>query len=260
MSPDAPDGSTSDLGVFGMVPIWVLTVEDEKGKRLSGSELRVYVALRSFANKRGYAKPHVDTIAERAGVELRTAEKAISKMRSMKLLTSSRRYRDDKSIAGCEYWLAAHPGQMDGVPHPGEMDGVPPAKSTGPSRPDGRSKNTPDEHTKGTDDLTCTTSGRSAPSSGGEDDFATDDSTDRGGSWREEDRERFRSYVGQQVRSLGVKKWKPGLFNTDDVYTALRRKGTKPMEWPGRYLQKLEKDHGETGLANWLDDEGFVLL
>lgn len=82
-----------------MVPVWVLSIG------LKGAELAVYVSLRSYADVHGAAHPHVKTIAQRAGVSERTAERAITRMRDLGLLTTIRRYREDRSIAGCEYTL-----------------------------------------------------------------------------------------------------------------------------------------------------------
>lgn len=94
---------TSEIGPWAMVPAWVLSVG------LKGAELAVYVSLRSFANMQGAAHPHVKTIARRAGVSERTAERAIARLRDLGLLSTTRRYRDDGSIAGCDYTLRDMP-------------------------------------------------------------------------------------------------------------------------------------------------------
>jgi DNA-binding transcriptional regulator YhcF (GntR family) len=62
-----------------MIPVW-----------LSGAEFAVYVALRSFADRYGEARPHVRTIATRAGVSERTASRAIAVMRDKGLLRTDK--------------------------------------------------------------------------------------------------------------------------------------------------------------------------
>ena len=99
MSDDTPIEIHSEIGPWAMVPGWVLQVG------LSGSELATYVAMRTFTDRHGEGWPTVRKIAERAGVNIKTAEKAISRMRELGLLTSQRKYRADGSIAGCDYLL-----------------------------------------------------------------------------------------------------------------------------------------------------------
>ena len=81
------------------MPVWVL------GRGLTGSELAVYVALRSFADGSGSAPVQVRTIADRARVSERTTERAIARLRDLDMLTTSQAYRGDGSIWGCTYTL-----------------------------------------------------------------------------------------------------------------------------------------------------------
>jgi hypothetical protein len=99
----------TEVGPWAMIPTWVLEHD------LSAAELKVYIALRSFSHARlGSGDdqgvfPHVDTIAKRANIHLRTAEKAISRLRERGLITSQRRYNDQGWIRGCDYMLADLP-------------------------------------------------------------------------------------------------------------------------------------------------------
>lgn len=138
MSEDTEDLQiVTESGPFAIVPVWVLQVG------LSGAELATYVAMRSFADRRGEGWPKVKSIAERAGVNPRTAEKAIARFRELGMLTSVQRRRPDGSISGCTYYLRdvpltgrqvvavaggspVPPVRTAGTP-PGEMDGAPPA-------------------------------------------------------------------------------------------------------------------------------------
>lgn len=150
----------SEIGPWGLVPVWVLSYG------LSGAELSVYVALRSFAGARlgggdpEKVFPRVSRIAERAHVTQRTAEKAIAKLRSLGLIVSERRHDAHGHVKGCDYYLVdldprpivglpdvgdaeveSHVTPEAGVTEPGltvqtdgvltvEMDGDPPSKRT----------------------------------------------------------------------------------------------------------------------------------
>lgn len=120
---------TTEIGPFAFVPVWVLHVG------LTGNELAVYVSLRSFADRAtGKAYPYVKTIADRAGVSKKTAERAISVLRDKGLVTTTRRHRDDGSLAGCDYLLRDTPTVTvtvgthgdDGRGTPEAVRGVPP--------------------------------------------------------------------------------------------------------------------------------------
>lgn len=95
----------SEVGPWGLVPVWVLTYS------LSGAELATYIALRSFSGASlGAADlqdifPRVSVIAERASITRRTAERAITKLRELGLLTSTRRHDGRGYVKGCHYYL-----------------------------------------------------------------------------------------------------------------------------------------------------------
>ena len=70
-------------------------------------------------------------------------------------------------------------------------------------------------------------------------------------SWREQDRDLFRSLVGEKLRSDGTGSWGKGVWSADAFYLGYRKKDKK---WPGRWLQQIaERD----GLEYWFLDEGL---
>lgn len=73
-------------------------------------------------------------------------------------------------------------------------------------------------------------------------------------TWRDEDRELFRSLVGDKLRSEGVQ-WGKGIWTADVFYDAYRK--VRKHRWPGRYVQKIDDD---MGLADWLISEGLEQL
>lgn len=159
---DCAPSAVSQVGPWAMVPVWVLT------QGLTGAELAVYVALRSFCDQSGVGYPTVKTIAARAGVSQRTAERALAQMGSAEampggvaLITTTRRYRSDGSLSGCLYYLRDLPPSPPAGPPPDpewgpdlaggpdEGDGGVPTRVTGGTDGgDGARKNTPIEHTK----------------------------------------------------------------------------------------------------------------
>lgn len=268
----AQDTISSQVGPWGMVPAWVLLVKDKDGKGLSGSDLRVYIALRTFADRWGAAFPHVPTIAARADVTPRTAEKSITRLRDLGLLTSKRRYRADGSISGCDYVLRDIPPSPDegdnagGVP---SISTVPPGEADGTPRPDGRSSNTPPEHTRETpqrSDQSSPTSSRFAPSSGDvndEDDFddpwnvpaprqpSTGEKLTRK---RADDRALFMSLIdAERLRSDGST-FREGVFDTHLFYDGFRklRVGDKKIGFPGAYLEPMYAANADQGVLDWL--------
>lgn len=265
-----PDGISSQVGPWGMVPAWVLLVKDKKGKGLSCADLRVYISLRTFADRWGAAFPHVPTIAARADVTPRTAEKSITRLRELGLLVSKRRYRTDGSIAGCDYQLRdvppalSEPDEAEGVP---SISTVPPGEADGTSRPDGRSNNTPPEHTRETPhraEQSSTTSGRFAPSSGGERDDDEDDvwnstaqqqpsTAEKLTRKRADDRDLFIDLINaQRLRSdgslFGEGVWETRLFY--DAFRKLKRK--KPIGFPGAYIAGMCREDDDHGVQDWL--------
>ena len=90
----------SDLGAFALVPVWVLHLG------LSGSELAVYVSLRSFADGNGgNCYPSTKLIAERAGVAVGTVRNAVMVLRRKGALTTTKKFRRDGSVCGLRYLL-----------------------------------------------------------------------------------------------------------------------------------------------------------
>lgn len=114
----------SQAGRWAMVPMWVLPL-------LTGTELQVYVALRSFADRRGEAHPFVRTISQVAGVSVRTVEKAISRMRVLGVLSSERLTRKDGTNGGCRYFLRDIPPTQERGGYPSSGTGTKPSSGTG---------------------------------------------------------------------------------------------------------------------------------
>jgi hypothetical protein len=74
--------------------------------------------------------------------------------------------------------------------------------------------------------------------------------------WRAEDRALFRAVVGDRLCCDGVV-WRPaGSFDADVWYEALRRHPGRPLEWPGRYVDKLR---GDGGVEEWLAARGLTV-
>jgi hypothetical protein len=91
---------TTQMGPFGIVPAWVLSYE------LSGSEFKVYISIRSYANADRECWPTTKAIAERACVARGTARNAIQRFRRLGLISTENRYRADGSFGGHLYVLA----------------------------------------------------------------------------------------------------------------------------------------------------------
>jgi len=91
-------------GPFGVVPAWILTAK-HNGEPLTGSDLRVYLALRTYANRSGDCHPKIRTLAERADVHLVTAKKSIAKFAAMGLIEITHQYRADGSQRSSQYHL-----------------------------------------------------------------------------------------------------------------------------------------------------------
>lgn len=94
---DLPEELVSESGPAAWVPAWVL------GIGLTDGELRIYVALRTFADRQGKAHPRPETVAERASnvggkpVAVRSVHNAYGRFRQLGLMTTTRRRRDDGS-------------------------------------------------------------------------------------------------------------------------------------------------------------------
>lgn len=264
----------TQIGPWGLIPVWILSPEMylpgvpdpaalKKGdeRPLNGSELRVFIALKSYANAEGYARPFVSTLAERANVDKSSAERALAKFKRLGWLTSKRQYRDqgdEKWIRRCDYWvrdICPEPRRVTVESDPPANPRVPHPRNGGYSTRDVTgAMNTPLERTNRTDlsvEQISTTSDRSAPCGGGR-----TQSDDR--SWaardlniaRRNDLELFKTHVGEKVFSTGAKLSK-GTFPAQQVYRALMawKLKKKPIEWPGRLVETISND----GLGDGVD-------
>jgi hypothetical protein len=73
----------------------------------TGAEVRVYLALESFADSNGTCFPSQQAIAERAGLTLRPVKAALVALRASGLVTSVQRHRNG-GIVGCTYTLTTY--------------------------------------------------------------------------------------------------------------------------------------------------------
>lgn len=76
--------------------------------------------------------------------------------------------------------------------------------------------------------------------------------------YRREDRALFQSFVGDKIRTYGSTWGEDGqVFTAEGFYKAFRLRGVKrkPIEWPGKFLQKLQDDGLE--IEDWLTYQGL---
>lgn len=122
------------------------------------------------------------------------------------------------------------------------------------------------------DEMECPHSGRFAPSVGASQLENLEPSADNvpltvpgqrqpveeaSGNWHDEDRELFRSIVGDRLRSNGSKFGK-GVWSADGFYQAYRKGvSRKTLKWPGRYLQSIAERYDGMGVEDWMDDQGL---
>lgn len=255
----------NQVGPFAATPVWIFDPElylpgvpdatklvpgDEKP--LTGAELRVFIALKSFANGEGHCYPHVQTLADRAKVTHRMTEKALSKFKRLGWVVAERKYRREDGkvwITGCEYWVidvcpSPVPGRATGGSRPSGRGGTEQLDGRGPVELDG-AKNEPYELTNRTPDLIGLNSVERA--------VEPKNSTTHD-DYRPEDKELFRSLTGDRLRSDGTR-WAEGEWDVDRFYDAYRKSG---MRWPGRYLDKIACD-GESGVDTWMMTEGLEI-
>lgn len=142
---------TSEVGPLAIVPVWVLT------KKLTPAELVTYVALRSFADRARGAYPRTETIAKRANLAVGTVRNAVQSLRKKGLISTTPRYRADKSLAGLDYRMfdidpdpieEAEPRRAGakGGPKPGSSRGTPtdvPPSTGGKNTPAGYTTDVP---------------------------------------------------------------------------------------------------------------------
>jgi hypothetical protein len=126
----------------------------------------------------------------------------------------------------------------------------------------------------------CTSSGRFAPSAGGEegnqqsvvqtltasDEFDVPELgiTDNANTdWRSDDRALFRSLVGEQITSDGTVfthstvKVYPHPWPADVWYNVFRKRQKKPIKWPGKFLENIDDCNPRNGIDDWLMDLGL---
>jgi hypothetical protein len=274
------DGAGRTTNPFAIVPVWILdpdlylpgvpdpgALKSGDEKPLTGSEIRVYVALKSFADRSGYCHPHMSTVATRAGVDKSSAERAVAKFKRLGWVESKRTYRekdDARWISGCTYWVVeecpkAARGAADlpvgpRVPHPRD-GGYPTRGAEG-------AMNTPREYTQEThlgSDQISTTSTRSAPSGGG----ATENEDQ---TWaardlneiRRMDEELFESIVGARLKSTG-RNFTAGTFTAHQIYLGMMKWKVKkrPVTWPGRLVEEIHNDGIGDGVEYFLATYGL---
>lgn len=111
---DAPAKITSQMGQFGMVPVWVMTMP------ITDGEFRIYASIRSFCDTGGNCYPTTRTIAERAraawvddkgrthpGCSVSAVRNAIAKFRDLGMMTTEPEYKPGtKIILRLRYHLA----------------------------------------------------------------------------------------------------------------------------------------------------------
>lgn len=61
--------------------------------------------------------------------------------------------------------------------------------------------------------------------------------------WRAEDRALFKSIIGDTMTSNGST-WNKGTYTADAWYDGLHKHKTRPMKWPGRFVQALQDRDG----------------
>jgi len=97
--------------------------------KLSGSAVKVAVALASFMDKSGACFPTVESIATRAGhTQKRTTERALSRLKRLGLVRSERGYHHRPNVY---WWAETDPAKNDGSNafRPGQKRTLDPAKN-----------------------------------------------------------------------------------------------------------------------------------
>jgi hypothetical protein len=285
---EAPGGVYSQTGPHAFIPIWILDpaaylpgcpnpgklTEGDK-RPLNNSEIRTYIALRSFADRySGHAFPLVKTIAARAGIHPHGAEKAIGKFKRLGWLTTERRHKyvnGHKLIERCDYYVidvCPQPRLAEGSPTVADAEEGVPADSRVGYPPDRGSNKHTTETPQGSVPYSPD-SGRFAPFVGAnENDQEQDCSgpaaasarevTEKVSARRTEDRANFRAVVGDVLRVVNTKGWKPGNYTADAIYNGLRKQVRKrPIRWPGGLLNDIYAARAEEGVDDWLIDEGM---
>ena len=290
---DVPGRVYTQIGPWGLVPAWILDPDiylpgvpdpsnlkkgkDDDTKPLSGSELRVYISLRTFSNQAGHCNPFVSTIADRAKVSKGAAEKAISKFKRLGWLETKQQHRPDGSLWRCDYYLrdvcpAGLPAKESPAPAlqggtrdfegTREMEGTYPRNGGHGTREfEGartHQRNTPEEQ-KGSE-VECLPSGRSAPFGPGDDGkdpqplILEAPATSRQGfeDWRTDDYELLVATIGSDKVVSDGSTSPAGTYPARAVYNALLKFPRGPKDWPGKYLATIAGNHPNGDLTEWL--------
>lgn len=243
-----------------MVPDWL------RRKRPSGNALLVYVNLGSFGTwnpgtaRYDECRPSLDRLVEETGLSKSTVKRAIAELLELGAIERQAQHKNDHTSLPSKYRLIF--GEVVEPRTGGRGSRVDPYRSTGGQGRGPRVSRNQEPDTKNQSVSEVHWSG--APDGAPDDDdpkpllvAAESEPTERATftDWRAEDRALFRSIVGDRLSTDGVK-WRPaGSFDADVWYEALRRQSGRPMEWPGRYLDKL---HGDRGLEEWLAARGLT--
>lgn len=96
--PPPPSGPRSDIGQFAMVPVWMCSAG------LTGGEFKTLVALLTWANREeGEAWPRVRAIADRAGLSESATNRALARLKELRIIETEQWKLGDGSIGGCNY-------------------------------------------------------------------------------------------------------------------------------------------------------------
>lgn len=107
----------ADIGPYAIIPEWVV-------RAVGGSALRVYWELARMANSEGACWPSVATIAERAGMNDKTARSAIAELEKAQAVAVESRTREEGGQSSNLYTVnLAPPSQKVGVPPPKNREG-----------------------------------------------------------------------------------------------------------------------------------------
>lgn len=107
----------ADVGPYAIIPEWVV-------RAVGGSALRVYWELARMANTEGACWPSVGTIAERAGMNEKTARTAIAELEKAQAVSIESRTREEGGQTSNLYTVnLAPPSQKLGVPPPENGEG-----------------------------------------------------------------------------------------------------------------------------------------
>ncbi|MBP3687001.1 MAG: helix-turn-helix domain-containing protein [Alphaproteobacteria bacterium] len=90
--------------MFSICPQKVFT-----NKRLTSTDLRVYLSIQGFANQEGYCYPSIAKIATTLGVCRRTIERSLSRLEKEQVIARSKRIKNDGGYTSNGYYLKLEP-------------------------------------------------------------------------------------------------------------------------------------------------------